>query len=132
MTAAIAFALKYWKLIGIGLLVIAFGIMLAVKNGEIRSRDRTIEKQGGQIVTLTSDLRQCRANTATLQAGIEAQNTALQRVQAQGASRVAELERTLSAARISAQTAQSRAAAILARRPGADQCADALAVIRGG
>lgn len=127
----IALALKHWKLVGIGLLAIAFGIMLAVKNGQIGRRDATIEKQGGQIVALQRDLGQCRANVSTLQSGIEAQNRAVEAQRAASESRIAGLENSLSTARRSAQTAQSQAAAILARRPGADQCADALALIRG-
>lgn len=131
MTAILPFIARHWKLVGIGLLVIAFGIMLAVKNGEIRSRDRTIERNKVEIANLTRDLGQCRANVSTLQQGIEAQNRAVEVQRAASESRIAGLEQTLSMARRSAQTAQQQAAAILARRPGADQCADALALIRG-
>jgi hypothetical protein len=133
MAAILPFLMRYWKFATIGLLVIAFGIMLAVKNGQIRSRDRTIERQGAQIVALNRDLTQCRANVSTLQTGIEAQNRAVEAQQRAGAARVAELQESLATARRSAQDAQSRAAAILARRPGARQCDDpeTLALIRG-
>jgi chromosome segregation ATPase len=124
--------LRHWKLVVIGLLVIAFAVMLAVKNGQIASRDRAIDRSKVEIANLQRDLGQCRSNVSTLQQGIEAQNRAVEAQRAASASRIAGLEQTLTTARRSAQTAQQQAAAILARRPGADQCADALALIRGG
>ena len=116
--------------IATGVAVLLAILLLAAKL-HIGSLDRANDRLTKANTTLTSNLQQCRANTATLQAGIDAQNRAVEAVRAQGATRVAALEQSLSTARISAQTAQQRAAAILARRPGADQCADALAIIRG-
>lgn len=116
---------------GLSLALLLALIVLRIQMGGLNNR---IEHLDGQIAALNRDLGTCRANTATLQAGIAAQNSALERVQAQGATRVAELERSLSTARISAQTAQSRADAILARRPtNPGRCDDAetLALIRG-
>ena len=113
---------------GLVVVLIVAAIVLRIQMVGLEHRITTLD---GQIAALNRDLGTCRANTATLQAGISRQNEALEGVRAAGAARVAELERSLSTARISAQTAQSRAAAILARRPGVDQCGDALALIRG-
>ena len=117
-----------------GGLAVTLLVWMIVMRIQMAGLNHRIERLDGQIATLNRDLGTCRANTATLQAGIAEQNAALQRVQAQGATRVAELEKSLSTARISAQTAQSRADAILARRPAnAGRCDDAetLALIRG-
>ncbi len=131
ITAALSFVTRNWKLLALGAAALAFGLILWGKNIEIRGLNARITAQEGQIATLNRDLGTCRGNVATLEAGIAGQNAALERVRADGAARVAGLEQALSTARISAQTAQQRAEAILARRPGADACADALAIIRG-
>ncbi len=113
---------------GVALLLAILLLAAKLHIGSLEHRNDGLTKANA---TLTSNLQQCRANTATLQAGIDAQNRAVEAVRAQGATRVAALEQSLVTARISAQTAQQRAAAILARRPGPDQCASALEAIRG-
>lgn len=70
-----------------------------------------------------------QANTATLQGGIDRQNAAIQAQAAAGAAQVARLDQVASQARHDAQTAQQRAAAILARPRTGNTCADADAAI---
>ena len=105
-------------------------VLLIVARLQISSLEHRIERLDGQIAGLTRDLTQCRANRITLEDAVTRQNAAVEAARAEGAQRVAALEQAAVAARAAAQTAQSRAAAILARRPGTDECADALALIR--
>ena len=99
MTAILPFLARYWKLVGIGLLVVAFGIMLSIKNGQIASRDRAIDRSKVEIANLQRDLGQCRSNVSTLQQGIEAQNEANRRALAASDARVAGMQRDLDASR---------------------------------
>jgi len=111
--------------------VVVLLIALAVSRVQIGSLERHNRQLLTRLEVLTRGLTTCRNNTATLQAGIADQNAAVERQRAASAERVVELQNALTAASRRAQAAQSSAAAILARRPGADQCADALAMIRG-
>jgi len=88
--------------------------------------DHAVAAVGALVVRL----RTCQANAATLENGISERNAQIERDRLTGVARLAELERTAVAARAAAQTANARAAAILARRPGANQCEDALQLIR--
>ena len=116
---------------------IAGGIALDLLLALVASRFQigALERQNANLLTrievLNRDLSTCRGNGARLEAGLASQNAAVDSARAAGAERVADLERSLSAARRTAQDAQSRAQVILARRPGADQCADALNLMRG-
>lgn len=115
-----------------GGVVVLLLIALAVSRIQIGSLERQIERLGQRIEVLSRDLGQCRTNVATQQAAIERQGAELQRVQTASNARVAGLTRDLDREQRARQTAQQRAAAVLARRPGADQCADALDLMRGG
>lgn len=142
------FGLSYLK-IGAGIALLLFAAWAFRVNslrGEYKEQRDTITAAVGKatgisnlrpdravaaVEQLAANLATCRANNATLTAGIETQNRAVETQRRAGESRIANLEQSLTTARTAAQTAQSRAAAILARRPGADQCADALGLIRG-
>jgi cell division protein FtsB len=112
---------------GVAVLLLVLLIGSCAQNGTLAHR---IEALDTQIAGLTRDLTQCRANRITLEDATARQNAAVEAARAEGAQRLAALEQASVAARAAAQTAQSRAAAILARQPGADECADALALIR--
>lgn len=78
---------------------------------------------------LATNLRTCRTNNASLEAGISDQNAALEAMRRDGAARLAALDQVASQARADAQTARQRADAILAHRGTGNHCADADALI---
>jgi hypothetical protein len=82
------------------------------------------------VAQLAGNLRTCRENGARLEAGVAAQNVAVDALQRDGAARIAALDHAAAASRQAAQTAQERANAILAHRGTGDHCADAEALIR--
>ena len=82
------------------------------------------------VAQLAGNLRTCRENGARLENSVAAQNVAVDALQRDGAARIAALDRTAAAARQAAQTAQTRANAIIAHRGTGDHCADAEALIR--
>jgi hypothetical protein len=94
---------------------------------EIRPRDAVVTVQ--RIATARDDARadlgQCRTNRQHLEGALTNQNAAIAALRADGERRAAELERVAIAARASGARAQSDAAAIMARRPGADACTSA-------
>lgn len=122
--------------------VIAGGIALALfvaliwVTADSLGKNGTISALRGQVTTLTrerdearSDLQQCRANTATLEAGIARQNAALAAARAEGQARLTELSRAAEQARRDARSAQDRARAIMERPGTGNHCADADALI---
>lgn len=122
---AFGIARRFWWVLPLALAA----IYVLILRGNIAEQRRTIERQETRIAALTSDLNQCRANTAALNASISRQNAAVSAMRAQGEARVAELDRVAQRARQEAESANARAARIMARRPTGDACADARALI---
>lgn len=82
------------------------------------------------IAQIAQNLRTCRDNGARLETSITEQNASIEALRRDGAARIAALDRVAANARQAAQTAQERAARILATRGTGNQCADAEALFR--
>lgn len=129
MTAILGFLTsRVGAFISAGLAVALLLAMIVLKL-QIHSLHSEIGQVQGQLAAAQRDLAQCHANTATLQGGIDRQNAAIQAQATAAAQRDADLTRVASQARQDAQTAQQRAAAILARPRTGNSCADADAAI---
>lgn len=112
-----------------GALAVLFLAGLVVQSIRLWSANSQIGRLEQRNERLSADLSTCRANTATLNASISRQNAAVSAMRAQGEARAAELDRVAQRARQEAESANARAARIMARRPTGDACADARALI---
>lgn len=126
-------------------LVLAWGLRVDHLRGEWKKQTETItsavataggltnlkpEDAPAAVATIAGNLRTCRENGARLEAGIADQNRQVEALRRDGAARIAELDRVAAAARVTAQTATARAAAVLARRGTGNDCADAEALLK--
>ena len=95
-------------------------------------------RQKVQIASLTAernaaqrDLGTCRANTTTLQSALTSQNAAVAAMVKAGDTSTAAANLALAQAHNATLTAEQRAGAILAAKPGPSGCTAALALIKG-
>jgi hypothetical protein len=141
IAAAIAFALKNWKLIGIGLVVALLAIQSA-RLGHAKSDqfDRSACVKGqpckpvkwkAEVVTLRSNLQKmqsaldiCHSNVTTLQGSVDAQNGAVAALKADSDRRSAEVAQARQATRREAERADHAASLLANAKPvGNDLCA---------
>lgn len=127
---------KALAMIGGGLSIVLAGALaftVISKNSEISTLQDSIHNpKTGYAVKLqraTRDLTNCRTNRITLEEATRRQNEAVAAAQAEGNRRVQAVTGQLANARQATASAERRAAAIMAARPGEDQCASADALI---
>lgn len=81
------------------------------------------------IAALNTRLNVCHGNVDALNAAVTRQNGAVAALKAESDKRSAEAAKALTAARKATTAANQRVGAILAAKPGTDQCASAEALI---
>jgi hypothetical protein len=91
------------------------------------AKDQIHERKA--VAAVQADLDTCHANDQALEASLAAQNSAVDRLKAEGDARVAASAKAVSSARAVAESYRQNAASILKARPGADKCASADALI---
>lgn len=139
---------KFWPFIGIGVLVLVVGVQTArlnhAKADQLDHRscvagqpchpikwEAEAKANEADIAHLTKQVEADQISFANLNHALDEQSAAVEAAHAQGLARTAETDRLVSVARQSAKTAQARAVAALAAKPGADVCRSADDVILG-
>lgn len=127
---------KVLAMIGGGLsAVLGLALVFTVisKNAEIKGLDKAINHPvTGYAVKLKnahSDLATCKANRITIEDAARQQSEAVAAANAAGQQRIDTLARQLENAKAATRSADKRATAILAAKPGEDICASADALI---
>lgn len=96
------------------------------RDGEKAKADRAINDR---VTGWRARLDTCRANADQLDAALTRQNGAVAALAAESAQRSAAAAKALTAAQRATAAANQRVGAILAAKPGADQCTSAEALI---
>lgn len=129
------FLARYWKLIGVGVLVVA----LAVTVGLLRRSDANLKTARAALLNpatgktwqseamgLYRDLEICKGNTLRLETAVASQNAATEAMRAESDARAKMLADGLQQARRGRAGAEARASALLTHPPvGIDACARA-------
>lgn len=114
-------------------LAIALAWVTVAKNAEIHTLEKSINDPvtgyAARLKQAETDYAQCKSNRITLEEATRRQNEAVAAAKAEGQKRLDALGRQLETAKAATRSAEKRAAAILAAKPGEDICASADALI---
>jgi hypothetical protein len=119
---------RAWQVGTIGAAAVALGLAVALSISTARLHDAQTARDALQAsidapgTGWAARLTTCTNNTATLKAGIEAQNGQIEGLRAEGAKRLAEADKAVTAAQRDAAKAQAKIAALMKPLVGADTC----------
>ena len=133
MSALLAFVMgPVGRWIGVALAVVA--LLVGVHHhgdsqGAAREKAKAERAVNDPVTGWRARLNQCQTNVKTLDAAVTAQNGAVAAFKADSLRRSAEAAKALTQARKATVAANQRIGALMAAKPGADQCKSAEALI---
>lgn len=119
---------RVWQVGTIGATAVAFGLAIALSISTARLHDAQADRDALRtsietpVTGWAARLTTCQNNTASLRAGIEAQNGQIDALKADGAKRLAAANAAIAAADKRAASDQVRIAKLLKPLVGADTC----------